>query len=151
MIAWLKMKLGPRSRPRATDRRVDALEAAMREQPQLECPVRHIFTPGLYARECHLAKGMLLTSKIHKTEHPFVISQGEISVWTEDQGIVRYRAPYSGVTKPGTRRVLYVHEDTIWTTFHPTKETDVARIEAQIIERREAHATIDQRGIPWLG
>lgn len=148
MIAWLKKKLRPAPRPRVTDLRVDALEAAMRTCPPAECPVRHIFTPGLYARECRLAKGLLLTSKIHKTEHPFVISQGDISVWTEDQGVVRYQAPYAGVTKPGTRRVLYVHEDTIWTTFHPTKETDVARIEAQIIERREP-SPIENK--PWLG
>ena len=27
---------------------------------------------------------------------------------------------HHGITYPGTRRVLFIHEDCRWTTFHPT-------------------------------
>ncbi len=93
----------------------------------------HTFTPGLYARTLFMPKGSLFISKIHKTEHPYVISQGRASVWTED-GVVELKAPHIGVTKPGTCRVLYIHEDCTWTTFHPTPHTDVDAIEADIIQ-----------------
>ena len=34
---------------------------------------------------------------------------------------VELTAPYTGITKPGTRRVLYILEDCVWTTYHPYK------------------------------
>lgn len=81
-------------------------------------PVVHRFTPGLYAREIFMPAGSLLTSKIHNTEHPFVISSGKVSVWTREHGVITLSAPHTGITLPGTRRVLFVHEDTTWVTFH---------------------------------
>jgi hypothetical protein len=55
-------------------------------------------------------------------------------VFSENDGLQMIEAPFTGITKPGTRRVLLIVEDTIWTTFHPTQETDLAKIEADIIE-----------------
>lgn len=99
-----------------------------------ELPVKHHFTPGLYAREIFMAAGMVLTSKIHNTEHPFVVSKGRCSVYNELTGdSVLIEAPYFGITYPGTRRLLFIHEDTVWTTFHPTPLTDLEQIEAEII------------------
>lgn len=119
--------------------RLDQLELEMLKSPAAELPVRHKFTPGLYIREIYMPAGSLLTSKIHKTQHPYVISQGRVSVLTEDQGWVELSAPHMGITLPGTRRLLYIHEDTIWTTFHPTDLTDVNEIEEQIIEKHDEH------------
>lgn len=117
----------------ASNERVNELEAMMRQLPEVECPVQHRFTPGLYVREVFVPAGTLVATKIHQTEHPFVISQGVVAVWTEDEGVKILRAPYTGITKPGTRRVVFVHEDCIWTTFHPTNETDLDVIEKQLI------------------
>lgn len=101
---------------------------------RVEMPVTHRFTPGLYIREIHIPAGTLLTSAIHRTEHPFIISKGRIAVISENEGRVIYEAPHCGITKPGTRRVLHAETDTVWTTFHATEETDVARICAAILE-----------------
>jgi hypothetical protein len=79
-----------------------------------------------------MPKGMLLTSKIHKVCHPYFILKGEVSVLTET-GTVRIKAPYSGVTPAGTKRVIYTHEDTVWTTVHVTKEKDLEAIEKEVI------------------
>jgi hypothetical protein len=105
--------------------------------PLAEFPLVHRFTPGLYIREIFMPAGSVLTSKIHKTEHPYVISKGVVSVWTADRGTVTLKAPHTGITKPGTRRVLFVHEDTIWTTFHVGEEDSVEAIEDRIIEKRD--------------
>lgn len=113
---------------------LNRLEPAIAALPRCEFTVVHRFTPGLYIREIFMRKGSIVASKIHKTEHPFVISKGDVSVWSDETGVERLAAPYTGITKPGTRRALMMHEDTIWTTFHPTKETDLEKLEAELIE-----------------
>lgn len=126
------------------DETIDALEArALAELQPIECPLQHHFTPGLYVRTIFMPKGSLVTSKIHKTEHPFVVHSGSCSVLVEDEEenwrVEHIEAPYMGTTKPGTRRALLMHEDTVWSTFHPITEDeqgDVEKIEARIIEQR---------------
>lgn len=121
--------------------RFDDIEAKMAQEPQIRLPLNHLFTPGLYIREVLLPKGTLLTSKIHMTEHPFVISRGLVSVWSGIEGETPqlFGAPYTGITKPGTRRIIYAHEDTILSTFHPTLETDIAKIERELIFKHDDH------------
>lgn len=118
--------------------RIDEIEALLAQGAPVEMPVQHRFTPGLYAREIFLPAGTILTSKIHRTEHPYVILCGDVSVWVDDVGVQRLRAPFVGVTKPGTRRVLYAHADTRWITFHPSQETDLAKLEAELILPRDS-------------
>jgi hypothetical protein len=118
---------------------IDALEVEMMKRPAADCPVTHRFTPGLYIREIFMPAGAVVVSKIHRTEHPFTISQGRVLVMIDGEGWKELAAPYTGVTKPGTRRVLQILEDTVWTTYHPTTLTDVDEIESQIIEPHNAH------------
>lgn len=80
-------------------------------------------TPGLYTRQITLPAGTLLTSKIHKTCHPFIVVKGAITVYnTVGDTQEMFTAGYRGITMPGTRRVLYVHEETVWITFHSTNK-----------------------------
>jgi hypothetical protein len=94
------------------------------KMPPRECPVTHRFTPGLYIREIFMPKNTILTSLLHLTTHPYFIMQGELSVWHKGIQIQRIKAPYTGITEAGTRRLLFIHEDTIWTTCHVTDLTD---------------------------
>lgn len=114
---------------------VDRLEGFLAKLPQADMPLTHRFTPGLYVREIFMPKDCIVISKIHKTEHPFVIIQGSASVWNNGK-VEHLKAPHVGITKPGARRLLYIHEDCRWLTFHPTDETDVDKIEEQIILKR---------------
>ncbi len=108
------------------------LEDALRQLPQGEAPVTHHFCDGIYAREMLIPKGTMLTGKIHRRAHISIISKGDISVLTE-HGIKRLKAPCTLISSPGIKRAGYAHEDTIWTTFHPTHETDLEKIEAEFI------------------
>jgi hypothetical protein len=119
---------------------IDDIERAISQTGRtIEFPLIHRFTPGLYIREIFMPAGSVLTSRIHKFEHPFVISQGVISVWSLNEGTVRYKAPHTGITLPGTRRVLLAHEDTIWTTFHlnPDNLTDPDALVAMLTQDHE--------------
>jgi quercetin dioxygenase-like cupin family protein len=120
-----------------TRSKVFELEAAMKRECELvELPVKHYFSQGVYARELFIPKGTVLTGKIHKYEQLNIMSQGELSVLTEN-GIKRVKAPFTIVSPPGTKRVAYAHEDTIWTTIHGTEETDVEKIEEKFIAQSE--------------
>lgn len=133
------------ARTESRQEEIDQLERTMLAgAPVVNLPLVNRFTPGLYAREIFMPAGTLLTSRIHNTEHPYVILTGEVSVFIEGVGVERMAAPFVGVTKPHTRRILYIHEDCRWITFHPLQdgegengEADLEKIEERIIERRE--------------
>jgi len=107
------------------------------------CPVKHYHVPGAYIREIFMPSGILLTSKIHKKQHPFFVMLGDCSVIT-DSGIERIVAPHFGITEPGTKRLLYMHKDTIWITVHPTELTDINDIEEEIIAKSFAEIDFDR-------
>lgn len=105
---------------RDNDDRIDELESVMISEGEvIEFPVVHRFTDGMYIRQIFMPKGSLLTSRIHITEHPFTVSLGAASVSIDGKDWEHIVAPCTGITKPGTRRILYILEDCIWTTYHP--------------------------------
>lgn len=97
------------------------------------CPVQHHFAPGSYGREMRLPSGLTVIGKIHKHAHINVISQGRVLVFTEQEGVLELAAPITFVSSPGTKRVVQVLEDTVWTTVHVTDKTDLAEIEREVI------------------
>lgn len=119
--------------------KVFALEDAMlaTEGHVTELPTIHHFAPGIYAREIKIPAGTTLTGKIHKYPQLNILSEGDISVLTED-GIKRVQAPFTVVSPGGTKRVAYAHTDCTWTTVHQTHETDLAKIEDHFIAETEA-------------
>ena len=127
------LELTRRAMSTPVQRRIDRLGKFMLTQPQMECVLKHEFTPGMYIRSLTMPKGALAVSKIHKTEHPYFILRGRVSVWIEGKGWITYCGGHRGITKPGTRRVLYVWEETEWVTVHVTDKTDVEEIERDVI------------------
>jgi quercetin dioxygenase-like cupin family protein len=113
------------------------LEAAMLATPgHLLAPdfkTTHHFTPGIYMRELFIPKGTTLIGKIHKHEHLNILSQGDITVWTDD-GMKRLTASTVIKSQPGIKRVGHAHEDSVWITVHlnPTDERDVDLIEEML-------------------
>lgn len=115
-------------------RKINRIDKELAKLPQQEMPLYHVFTPGLYQRSIYIPAGTLLTSRVHLTEHPYIISLGVISVWSDETGWKTYCGVHMGVTKAATRRVLFAHTDTIWTTSHanPDDELDPDKIVERI-------------------
>lgn len=127
---------------------IDRLEEALLLYPEPDHKTIHRFTPGMYSRTFVMPRGSIYTSKEHKTEHQFLVSAGMCSVKNVlTNEWLHIRAPFLGVTLPGTRRVLVIHEETVWTTFHPnpTNETDLEKLEAMLIERRAHTIELSKR------
>ena len=100
-------------------------------------PLIHRFTDGFYVREIFIPKGFLCTGKIHKHAHPSFLLKGEVSVFTEQEGNQRLKAPMTMISQAGTKRVVYAHEDTVWVTVHlnPTNTQDLQDIEDTLIAK----------------
>lgn len=108
-----------------------ALEARMRELPQIQIPVKHYFAQGVYAREIFIPKGTILTGLIHRQSQVNFCLKGDISVATEE-GYRRVVGGETIVSPAGIKRAAYAHEDTIWTTVLGTFMTDPSQIEAAL-------------------
>lgn len=161
--------------PEEEHQRIDALEEAMLravaagEVEVRHLPVEHRMLPGLYVRTIFMPAGSRLTSKCHITDHVFVVHSGSALVLIPDASPVRVAGGHLGITKAGTRRVLVIEDDCLWSTFHvlspeeeqmrqngTTIEAIVEAIEQRIIGWRtggaEAHAAyrdaLDQAGLP---
>lgn len=128
---------------------VARLESQVADAPQVDCPVQNGFGPGFYARSLLIPAGTVLVGKVHATEHIFMVTQGDISIAT-DEGVVRVQAPYQAICKPGMKRAGFAHTDTVCVNIHITNETDIAKLEAELIAA-PALPTSGQKEQVWLG
>ena len=114
------------------DQIMSAVAKGQVQEPEM--PLRHIFTDGAYARELTMPAGSVVVGKIHKHSHLNFITKGKVAVVTEF-GKEVFTAPYTFVSQPGTKRVVYILEETVWTTVHVTPETDLEKIEDYVIAK----------------
>lgn len=129
---------------------IQRLERVIREMPQVDIPTHHTFGPGFYARTIEIPAGATLTGKVHATEHIFIVSKGELAVATED-GTRTLRAPVQMVCRPGLKRAGYALTDVVCTNIHITEETDLARLEAELIEAESLEAPKKDEVLPCHG
>ena len=109
-----------------------AIEERVLRMPQIDFGLVSRFADGLYARQVTMQTGAFCTSKIHLKEHFAFVLTGDVSVWT-DRDYQRIKAPAVLVTKPGTKRLLLIHEECTWVTVHATNAKTVAEAEAELV------------------
>lgn len=97
-----------------------------------ECPLIHTFSKGSYARSIFIPKGSKLVGKTHRHRHLLIMSYGDVSMTTDD-GFIRLQGFNVYDSQAGIKRCVYAHEDTVITTIHLTDETDLAKIEEDVI------------------
>ncbi|MDT7514550.1 hypothetical protein [Rhodoferax mekongensis] len=115
--------------------KVQALEDAILELEQADCPVRHHFAPGMYAREITIPKGVVLTGAIHKTDNLVVLSKGKLQLVTEE-GTTIVEAPCTLMCKAGAKNAALALEESVWTNFFPTTETDTDKLVELLTESK---------------
>jgi hypothetical protein len=113
--------------------KIRAFEDLLLTIPQITTELFHEFPDKLYARTIFIPKNVGMTTRVHRNECYNVISQGDVSV-RDLEGVKRYVAPFMMVTKPGTKRALFAHEDTVWTTVHPNPDNcrDIEELERRL-------------------
>lgn len=115
---------------------IETLEAEMMKLPQVEQPLEHLFTDGLYGRRILNPQGSLLVTKIHKEPNFSFILSGRLGVISEN-GFEIFEGPRMFITKPGTKRVLYAQTDVVFITVHPNPQNvqDLEVLEDRIIAK----------------
>lgn len=112
-----------------------ALQEAVGSLPEVDCPLQHVFAPGAYARTMFIPAGTVIVGKIHKHAHLNILSQGVVLVVTETEGERQLTGPLTMVSPPGTKRAVHALTDVVWTTIHLTDETNLEKIEEQVIAK----------------
>lgn len=139
------------------DDKIDQFEAIMLSgNPIVESPLKHFFVPGMYIRIILMRKDSWITSMIHNTVHPFFIKQGRVSVYSELMEEQMFEAGDWGITTPGTRRILFIHEETEWLTMHPLPfitglENSLSKEEQAEVVTRIEDLILEKHVNPLLG
>lgn len=116
---------------------IDEVEKKLLSMPQVDCPIKHHFGPGLYIREVLMPAGAIVIGHAHKKENMNIMLQGKMLLLELDGNVKELTAPQTFVNGPG-RKVAYIIEDVIWQNVHATEETDLEKLEDMFIEKSPA-------------
>jgi len=97
-------------------------------------PLEHTFADGIYIRQMSMDKDSLVVGAIHNHLHVWFLLSGHITVATEI-GSDEYVAPCYVLATPGTKRVIYANEDSVFVNVHknPTNCQDIEELEKEIV------------------
>ena len=93
-------------------------------------PLKHTFVDGLYIREMKMEKGSFAIGKLQKNEHLWMLLQGKLTVTTQSSS-EEYIGPCYVKAKPGEKKAVYAHEDSIFVNIYPNPDNteDLEKIE----------------------
>jgi len=128
---------------------ISALHKRMASVEQVEIRHEETLAYGLYTRTIFIPKGVLLLGKIHKKPCVNIVLSGDISIGTET-GELRAQAGYMVTSPAGMQKVGFAHEDTVFVNVFRTDETDITKIEADLIAE-SFEALEGAGGLPCLG
>lgn len=103
--------------------KIEALEAEWAKLPQVEIPVVHRFSGGIYAREITIPEDTFLTGRIYKENHFDVMVYGDVTV-SSDEGKKRLTGFNIFEGNTGKKRAGYAHKETKWITFCTSEEME---------------------------
>ena len=111
---------------------LDLPESVSGEDLEKIMPTKSTFADGCYIREIFVPAGQFFTTEIHKKDHPFFLLKGKLSMVSE-HGVLNIEAPYHGITKKGTKRLVQLHEDVVFITVHATDKTTVEEVRKDVL------------------
>ena len=97
-------------------------------------PLKHSFADGIYIREMKMEKGSAVIGAIHNHLHVWFLLQGELIVATENS-TEEFLAPCYVISKPGSKRVIYAVEDSVFVNIHKnySNTKNIKELEADIV------------------
>ena len=94
--------------------------------------VENLFADGVYGRKLVIPAGILLMGKLQRKANITVQLYGDIEV-TTDNGPKRLVGQHVFRAPAMTKRIGWTHMETVWLTVHATTETDIEKIEQDLI------------------
>lgn len=122
---------------------IESLEKELLNLPQVECPLKHNFAPGVYMREITMPAGSFIIGHEHLTEHFNVVLTGKARVMID--GVIEdIVAPCYFISKPNVRKVLFILEEMKFATIHPTDETSVEVLESTLVRKSNSFIKFEE-------
>ena len=99
-------------------------------------PLKHTFADGIYIRQMDMKIGSVVVGAIHNPLHVWFLLTGHLAVATEDS-IEEFLAPCYVLATPGSKRVIYAMEDSIFVNIHknPDNIKDINELESEIVSK----------------
>lgn len=105
--------------------------------------VTNVIADGVLARTVLMPKGEIVVGEIHKYESINILVKGELKVWVNGE-VKHLKAPYMIKSDANTRKVVYILEDTVWTSIHRVNSENLKEIEEEIIVKVDREALIEE-------
>ena len=115
-----------------------ALKGAMEDRfadgtmVEVEFPLDHYFTKGLYGRRIYCQPCTTVITKTHMSHHISVALRGTCTVFDDQGNTFDVTAPGVWITEPGTVRAIYCHDEVEWLTAQATDKDNVDDVEQEI-------------------
>ena len=97
-------------------------------------PLKHSFADQIYVRQMSMKQNSFLVGAIHKHLHVGFLLTGHITVVTENS-TEEYIAPCYTVSKPGSKRIIFANEESIFVNIHknPSNTENIDELDKQIV------------------
>jgi len=99
-------------------------------------PLKHTFADGVYVRQMDINEGSIVVGAIHNHLHVWFLLTGHLAVVTEGS-TEEFIAPCYVVATPGSKRVIYAIEDSIFVNIHknPNNIENIDKLESEIVSK----------------
>jgi len=97
-------------------------------------PLKHTFADGVYIRQMDMQADSMVVGAIHNHLHVWFLLTGHLTVITEDT-TEEFIAPCYVLATPGSKRVIYAMEDSIFVNIHknPNNIKDIKKLEDDLV------------------
>ena len=97
-------------------------------------PLKHTFADGVYIRQMDMQADSMVVGAVHNHLHVWFLLTGHLMVITEDT-TEEFIAPCYALATPGSKRVIYAMEDSIFVNIHknPYNIKDIKKLEDDLV------------------
>jgi quercetin dioxygenase-like cupin family protein len=99
-----------------------------------DVPVTHEFVDGVYIRKMTMPKGELVVGAIHNHLHIWFLMKGRVLI-SDGGEEIEHVAPCYTISEPGSKRLIYAVEDSIFVNIHknPSNTKDMNELQEEIV------------------
>ena len=99
-----------------------------------EVPIKHSFADQIYIRQMNLKKGHVIVGAVHNHLHAWFLLTGHVVINNNGE-IIEHIAPCYTISSPGSQRLIYALEDSIFVNVHknPTNTENIKELEKEIV------------------
>lgn len=109
------------------------IQAEIEKYDQIDIPIEHFFSEGLYGRHMTVPEDGVVVGKVHKHAHLAILLEGTVRV-SSKYGTALYSAPYVINVNAGDKRAFHAVTKVKYMTVHVTDETDLDKLEQELVE-----------------